>query len=79
VSESNLNDLLGAAAFLYQKQEGGKYVNKVMACLIPYEENDDEFAMKAKAERYFNEDCKDQIDGFNLVAWSFAAQSTESA
>ena len=68
------NTVLCAAGFLYQKQEVGQITNKVFSCLIPQSKGDDEFSMKAKAERYFNqhEDIGEQIKGFNLVAWSFA-------
>ena len=65
-----------AFAGLYQRIEPRQTVSKVVAILVPFEKDDDEFAIKAKAERYVNEDEKLNIDtkDMNLVAWSYRVE-----
>ena len=66
-----------AAGFLYQKQDSTTLHNRIRSCLIPCHDGDDEYDLKARAERYFSEheEISKGIEGFSLVAWTFAVEA----
>ena len=68
-----------AAALLFSKQDATVITNKIRSCFIPYEEGDDEYALKAKAERYLrqHDDIGPQLEGLNLVSWWFVTETIE--
>lgn len=63
-----------AAGLLYRKVVDTLEEYSVYSCIILVESDDDEWSMKAKAERYFNNhsEISKKIAGKTLVAWTFA-------
>lgn len=59
-----------SCALLYQKQEAGRVISKIFTCVVTDCE-DDEFIIKAEAERFVHEREKDEIKDMNLVIWQF--------
>ncbi len=73
-------DNICAAAMLYQKQDSELLRSVVLSCLIPFEEGDDTFLLKAKAERYIseNEGLSEQVDGMSLSGWHFSINAPDN-
>lgn len=46
------SDKICGVAMMYRNDDGHKTTMKVFSVLVPYEDDDDEFSLKAKAERY---------------------------
>jgi len=67
---------ISGVAVLYQKNDNGRIHSKVRCILVDTKDTDDEFDLKAKAERYIagNEEMKQDFEGHDLVAWSIASQ-----
>jgi len=66
-----------ACALLYNLSDADGLKQKVRACLVAVEECDDEFSLKAKAERYFreHETISKEIEGHSLVAYNLAIEA----
>ena len=67
---------LSGVALLYQKDEGRRVVNKVRSVLVPTNKDDDEYSLKAKAERYIAEDeaLREQTKDYHIVAWHISTE-----
>lgn len=67
-----------AFAALYEKREERQTVQRIIAIILPYQEGDDEFTMKARAERYVkqNEELRTATKGMTLVAYSYSIEVT---
>ena len=68
--------MMCAFGLLYQRQAGGKIENQVISILIPCADGDDEYDLKAKAERYVSENKKMRADTKNktLVAYNYSIE-----
>ena len=66
--------VITGVALLYQKQTKDGWENKVRCVLVNNDEGDDEYDLKAKAERYVanNEEMSEEVKDYNLVAWNTA-------
>ena len=74
ITNKNEQTVITGVALLYQKQTKGGWENKVRCVLVDTKEGDDEFDLKAKAERYIanHAELSEQIEDHNLVAWNTA-------
>lgn len=61
-----------SAGLLYRKYENDAVRHKVISVLIVRQEGDDDYDMKAIAERQVNKDLAEEVKGMDLVAWHFA-------
>lgn len=68
-----------SVALLYQKYEDRAYTNKVRAVLVTVEEGDDEYDIKAKAERYCTEHFEEELEDMSVVAWSMGDDGWEDS
>lgn len=66
--------VISGVALLYQKDEGNRVLSKVRSILVPTNEDDDQYTLKAKAERYIAEDetLRDEVSEHHVVAWHIA-------
>ena len=70
MSYENKEHSICGAALLYQKVDRDELISKVFSVIIPSYEGDDEFDLKARAERYYSDN--NELKSFNLVAWHFS-------
>lgn len=68
--------VITGVALLYQRRTKDGWENKVRCVLVDTEEDDDEYDLKEKAERYIanHEKLSVEVKEHNLVAWNIAAQ-----
>lgn len=69
--------VITGVALLYERRIGNRISSKVFSVLVNTGREDDEFDLKAKAERYVasNDTLKEQVKDYKLVAWHFATQT----
>ena len=67
---------LSGVAILYQKREASKILNKVRCVLVPTNKDDDQYSLKAKAERYIAEDeeLSEQVKDHDIVGWHISTE-----